>query len=65
MHGVEMFALIGIGVYLYLFASGVVPTKPKDPERLDQLREEHGRTLKIAGAGLMILGMVLLLRLQF
>ncbi|MEM7260740.1 MAG: hypothetical protein AAF488_02035 [Planctomycetota bacterium] len=64
MHGIEMVALIAIGIYLYLFAAGTVPGNPKDPERLDQLREEHGRTLKVAGVGLMIVGMLFLVRLQ-
>ncbi len=37
------------GIYMYLMASGVLPKKPKNPEKMELWRKKYGKFLKIAG----------------
>jgi hypothetical protein len=53
--------VILIGVYSILLAKGVLPRKPKDPERMELWRRKFGRLFKILGPIVIVIGICQLL----
>jgi hypothetical protein len=52
---------IAAGIYLTLLASGVLPRKPKDPERMALWRRKFGPFVIVGGPCITIFGLLQLL----
>ncbi len=48
------------GIYIFLIAKGVLPRKPKDPEKLNEWRKKYGTFMTIAGPFMVLFGGFLL-----
>lgn len=48
------------GLYGWLLATGKVPAKPKDPEKMAQWRQRFGPVLKVISPLVIVYGLLLL-----
>jgi hypothetical protein len=46
------------GAFVLLMARGLLPRKPKDPERMELWRRKYGRTMTVVGAFLIVFGLL-------